>query len=84
MLLAEEAKVRSVQASMAACQQLTDSMLAILEQFDRKLKALETSMQPLHRGTQQLINAHHSRSTAQHSTVHAHTLHSMQEMGLED
>ena len=72
VLLAEEAKVRSVQSSMAACQQLTDSMLHILEQFDRKLKALEASMQPLHKGTQQLINAHKSRSTAQHILAQSH------------
>ena len=61
LLSVEEAKVRAVQESMVQCQQLTDGMLAILEQFDKKLAALETSMQPLHRGTVQLINAHKSQ-----------------------
>ena len=68
MLLLEESKVRSVQESMVACQQLTDGMLAILEQFDRKLRALDASMQPMHRGTTQLISAHNS------PTAHTHTL----------
>ena len=69
----EENKVRVVQESMLQCQQLTDTMLGILEQFDRKLKALEVSMQPLHRGTVQLINAHKSR---QHP--HRHTRQTQQ------
>ena len=70
VLLLEEGKVRVVQESMVQCQQLTDTMLAILEQFDRKLRALELSMQPLHRGTVTLINAHKSQ---QQHTTHTHS-----------
>jgi len=56
--LREEQKAAQIRDSMEQCQQVTDKMLGILDAFEDKLRSLESSMLPIHKGTQALNNAH--------------------------
>ena len=62
-MLREEQKLRLLSSSAAQCAQLTGGMLDILAAFELKLKGLQTAMLPVHRGTEQLIQAQKSLST---------------------
>lgn len=53
----EDHKIALTLSQMDRCQELTDAMLGILDSFDDKLGALESSMLPIHKGTQALMTA---------------------------
>ena len=56
----EERKLKGVQLAMVQCAQLTEQMVDLLDALDAKLNSLHTSMTPVHRGTEGLIQAQKS------------------------
>lgn len=57
----EEEKIYQIVATLEKGHMITEQMLGILDSFDEKLSALESSMLPIHKGTQALTTAQKSQ-----------------------